>query len=47
MSYCDHCGQGIAAVPYKCKHCGKTLCPDHRLAEFHACEAMPRVRTRP
>jgi len=45
VSHCDLCGEGIAAVPYKCAHCGKTLCPIHRLPESHQC-AMTQPRAK-
>ncbi|MDX1612478.1 MAG: AN1-type zinc finger domain-containing protein [Candidatus Thermoplasmatota archaeon] len=47
MSLCDVCDEGIRAVPYKCRRCGQTLCPEHRLLEYHSCEAQPQVTEAP
>ncbi|MBS3815613.1 MAG: rhomboid family intramembrane serine protease [Hadesarchaea archaeon] len=42
MATCDLCGEKIA-LPYKCKHCGGTFCPKHRLPENHSCEGLDEL----
>lgn len=47
MSSCDECGKGIHAVPYKCRRCGQTLCPEHRLRELHTCKELTEIPVKP
>ena len=37
MTYCEHCGEQIAYLPFTCKYCGGTFCKKHRLPENHEC----------
>jgi len=39
MATCDVCGRE-ESMPYKCRHCGGTHCPDHRLPENHDCSGL-------
>jgi len=36
---CDECGKEYFNL-YTCKHCGKDLCPEHRLRENHNCISL-------
>lgn len=38
MPTCGVCGDGITH-PYRCSHCGLTVCETHRLPENHGCDA--------
>jgi hypothetical protein len=37
MTYCEHCGEQISYLPFKCKYCGGNFCQKHRLPENHDC----------
>lgn len=37
MTFCEHCGEKISFLPFKCKYCGGTYCKEHRLPEYHQC----------
>ncbi|MFX1393847.1 MAG: rhomboid family intramembrane serine protease [Promethearchaeota archaeon] len=37
MPFCQHCGEEIGYLPFKCKYCGGTFCKSHRLPENHKC----------
>ena len=37
MTFCEHCGEKIDLLPFKCKYCGGSYCKDHRLPEYHQC----------
>jgi len=37
MSFCEHCGEKITYLPFKCKYCGGVYCKKHRLPENHQC----------
>ena len=37
MTFCEHCGEKISFLPFKCKYCGGSYCKDHRLPEYHEC----------
>ena len=37
MPFCEHCGEEIGYLPFKCKYCGGTFCKRHRLPENHDC----------
>ena len=37
MTYCEHCGEKIDYLPFKCKYCGGNFCQQHRLPENHDC----------
>lgn len=37
MAKCYFCGRQIKGLPYVCRRCGETFCPDHRLPENHNC----------
>lgn len=37
MTYCEHCGEEIGYLPFKCKYCGGNFCQLHRLPENHDC----------
>ncbi len=37
MAFCEHCGEEIGYLPFKCKYCGGTFCKKHRLPENHDC----------
>jgi len=37
MSFCEHCGEKITYLPFKCKYCGGIYCKKHRLPENHQC----------
>lgn len=37
MTFCEHCGEKIGYLPFKCKYCGGTYCKKHRLPENHDC----------
>ena len=39
MATCDQCGRE-ESMPYSCRYCGGTFCPDHRLPENHACPGL-------
>src|SRR6056297_2401952 len=39
MATCDQCGRN-ESMPYTCRYCGGTFCPDHRLPENHACPGL-------
>ncbi|MEM2864760.1 MAG: AN1-type zinc finger protein, partial [Candidatus Bathyarchaeia archaeon] len=36
MSRCEYCGMDVY-LPFTCRHCGASLCADHRLPERHEC----------
>ena len=40
---CRHCGRSIRIMPYICRYCGGSFCPDHRLPENHDCERLKRI----
>jgi len=42
MTTCDVCGKEVH-LPFKCKYCGKILCPEHRLPENHSCEQFKKT----
>ncbi|MFH1126131.1 MAG: zinc finger AN1 domain-containing stress-associated protein, partial [Candidatus Altiarchaeota archaeon] len=37
MAHCSKCGQKIGYLPFRCHHCSKTYCFEHRLPETHNC----------
>ncbi|GAI89172.1 unnamed protein product, partial [marine sediment metagenome] len=37
MGFCEHCGEPINYLPFKCKYCGGVYCKKHRLPENHEC----------
>jgi len=37
MPFCEHCGNEIGYLPFKCRYCGGTMCNKHRLPENHEC----------
>ena len=37
MTFCEHCGEKIDFLPFKCKYCGGAYCKEHRLPENHQC----------
>lgn len=37
LAFCEHCGEKIGYLPFKCKYCGGTFCKKHRLPENHQC----------
>ncbi len=37
MTFCEHCGEKIPFLPFKCKYCGGAYCKEHRLPENHQC----------
>jgi len=37
MTFCEHCGEQINYLPFKCKYCGGVYCKKHRLPENHQC----------
>ena len=37
MTFCEHCGEKINFLPFKCKYCGGAFCKEHRLPENHQC----------
>lgn len=37
MTFCEHCGEKISFLPFKCKYCGGAYCKEHRLPENHQC----------
>ena len=37
MTFCEHCGEKIPILPFKCKYCGGAYCKEHRLPENHKC----------
>ena len=37
MTFCEHCGEKIDFLPFKCKYCGGSYCKEHRLPENHQC----------
>ena len=37
MTFCEHCGEKIDLLPFKCKYCGGAFCKEHRLPENHQC----------
>jgi len=37
MAFCEHCGEKINFLPFKCKYCGGAFCKEHRLPENHQC----------
>ncbi len=37
MTFCEHCGDPINYLPFKCKYCGGVYCKKHRLPENHQC----------
>ena len=37
MPFCEHCGDEIGYLPFKCRYCGGTMCNKHRLPENHEC----------
>lgn len=37
MSVCSYCGREFGELPFKCRHCGKTFCPQHNIPESHDC----------
>ena len=37
MTFCEHCGEPINYLPFKCKYCGGVYCKKHRLPENHQC----------
>jgi membrane associated rhomboid family serine protease len=37
MNFCEHCGEKINFLPFKCKYCGGSHCKEHRLPENHQC----------
>ena len=37
MTFCEHCGEKIPFLPFKCKYCGGAYCKEHRLPENHEC----------
>lgn len=37
MTFCEHCGENINFLPFKCKYCGGSYCKEHRLPENHQC----------
>ena len=37
MPFCEHCGEEIGYLPFKCRYCGGTYCKKHRLPENHDC----------
>ena len=37
MTFCEHCGEKISFLPFKCKYCGGSYCKEHRLPENHQC----------
>ncbi len=37
MTFCEHCGEKIDLLPFKCKYCGRAFCKEHRLPENHQC----------
>ena len=37
MTFCEHCGEKINYLPFKCKYCGGVFCKEHRLPENHQC----------
>ncbi len=37
MTFCEHCGEKINFLPFKCKYCGGSYCKEHRLPENHQC----------
>ena len=43
MGRCDYCGKEIA-MPYKCRHCGKYFCAEHRLPENHRCSGKYQTK---
>jgi len=43
MPKCEYCGKETT-FPYRCSYCGKVFCVEHRLAENHQCQYMPKGR---
>ncbi|MEM2901643.1 MAG: AN1-type zinc finger domain-containing protein [Candidatus Bathyarchaeia archaeon] len=39
MPRCEYCRLEIN-LPFRCRHCGKALCVDHRLPENHECKSL-------
>lgn len=37
MTFCEHCGEQISYLPFKCKYCDGVYCKKHRLPENHQC----------
>ena len=37
MTFCEHCGEAINFLPFKCKYCSGSYCKEHRLPENHQC----------
>lgn len=37
MTFCEHCGEKINLLPFKCKYCGGAFCKEHRIPENHQC----------
>ncbi|MFX0024176.1 MAG: AN1-type zinc finger domain-containing protein [Candidatus Hermodarchaeota archaeon] len=37
MSNCAYCGKNVGFLPFKCRHCGKNFCAEHRMPENHDC----------
>jgi len=37
MTFCEHCGEKIDLLPFKCKYCSGAFCKEHRLPENHQC----------
>jgi len=37
VPFCEHCGDEMGYLPFKCKYCGGTFCKEHRLPENHNC----------
>ncbi len=37
MTFCEHCGEPINYLPFKCKYCEGVYCKKHRLPENHQC----------
>ncbi len=34
-------------MPYRCRYCGGTYCPDHRLPENHQCPGLTNLKDNP
>ncbi len=43
MANCDVCGKEVT-LPFKCRYCGGTFCPTHRLPENHSCKEFKKVK---
>jgi len=37
MTKCSYCGENLRVLPFKCSHCGKLFCVNHRLSDNHEC----------